>query len=233
MRILIIEDHPELADLIRQGLAEEHYAVDVAFDGEEGLFLTRLNEYDLVILDVLLPKKDGFSVLREIRQAKRLTPVLMLTAKDALEDKVQGLDYGADDYLTKPFAYAELLARVRALLRRGLHAEPRLLQMADLRLDLFTHKAYRGEKEMKLTSKEYDVLAYFMRHPNRVIRRVELVEHIWVDDSEKMSNLIDVFIYRLRKKINKGFTLELLQTRRGFGYILQDPDSKAPETSDA
>lgn len=233
MRILIVEDQPELADLIRQGLEEEHYAVDVAHDGEEGLFLTKLNEYDLVILDILLPKRDGFSVLREMRQAKRLTPVLMLTAKDALEDKVRGLDYGADDYLTKPFAYAELLARVRALLRRGLHAEPRLLQVADLRLDLFTHKAYRGEKEIKLTSKEYEVLAYFMRYPNRVIKRTELVEHIWVDDSEKISNLIDVFIYRLRKKINKGFELELLQTRRGFGYILQEPDSATPETPDA
>ena len=233
MRILIVEDQSELADLIRQGLQEEHYAVDVAPDGEEGLFLTRLNEYDLVILDILLPKKDGLTVLREMRQAKRLTPVLMLTAKDALEDKIQGLDYGADDYLTKPFAYAELLARVRALLRRGLHAEPRLLQVADLRLDLFTHKAYRGESEIKLTSKEYEVLSYLMRHPNRVIRRTELVEHIWADDSEKISNLIDVFIYRLRKKINKGAEVELLQTRRGFGYILQDPNSTRSEITDA
>ncbi len=221
MRILIVEDEPELADAIRQGLTEEHYAVDVALDGEEGLFLTRLNAYDLIILDILLPKKDGLTLLREVRAAKRLTPVLMLTAKDALEDKVRGLESGADDYLTKPFAFAELLARVRALVRRGRHAAPRLLQMADLTLDLFTHQVYRSKKEIKLTAREYEVLAYFMRHPNRVISRTELVEHLWAGDSDSFSNLIDVFIYRLRKKIHQGGDGELLHTKRGSGYILQ------------
>lgn len=223
MRILIVEDEPELADFIRQGLTEERYAVDVACDGEEGLILTQLNAYDLVILDILLPKKDGLTVLQELRQAKRLTPVLLLTAKDALEDKVRGLDYGADDYLTKPFAFAELLARVRALLRRGQQAEPRLLQAADLTLDLITHRVERGGRAIPLTAKEYAVLEYFMRHPRQVITRTELSEHVWAGDFDSFSNLIDVFIYRLRQKIDRDAPVKLLQTIRGVGYRLEDP----------
>lgn len=223
MRILVVEDERELADFIRQGLEEEHYAVDVAYDGEEGLFLTQLNDYDLIILDILLPKKDGLTMLREMRQEKRLTPVLLLTAKDMLEDKVRGLDFGADDYLTKPFAFAELLARVRALLRRGLHAEPRLLQVADLTLDLITHQVRRGGREIALTGKEYEVLEYFMHHPNRVIRRTELSEHVWAGDFDSFSNLIDVFIYRLRQKIDRDAPVQLLHTIRGVGYRLEDP----------
>lgn len=230
MRILVVEDETELADAVRQGLEEEHYAADVAYDGEEGLFLTQLNDYDLVILDILLPKKNGLEVLREMRQAKRLAPVLLLTAKDALEDKVQGLDTGADDYLTKPFAFTELLARVRALLRRGVSAEPRLLQVADLTLDLITHRVHRGGREIRLTAKEYEVLEFFMRYPNRVITRTELSEHVWAGDFSSFSNLIDVFIYRLRRKIDKGFARKLLHTVRGGGYTLRNEPSSAENT---
>jgi DNA-binding response OmpR family regulator len=218
MRILVVEDQPDLAGFIRQGLTEEHYAVDVAPDGEEALFLTQLNSYDLVILDILLPKKDGLTVLREMRQAGRLTPVLLVTAKDALHDKIQGLDSGADDYLTKPFAFAELVARVRALLRRGVQAEPRLLRVADITLDLVTHQVWCNGQELQLTGKEYEVLEYFMRHPNRVITRTELSEHVWAGDFESFSNLIDVFIYRLRRKLGS----QLFRTIRGVGYQLQD-----------
>ena len=232
MRILIVEDEPELAGFIRQGLQEEHYAVDVAYDGEEGLFLTQLNEYDLVILDILLPKKDGLTMLGELRRAKRLTPVLLLTAKDSLEDKVRGLDYGADDYLTKPFAFAELLARLRALLRRGAQPEPRLLQVANLSLDLITHRVRRGGRGINLTGKEYEVLEYFMRHPHRVITRTELSEHVWAGDFDSFSNLIDVFIYRLRQKIDKGASVKLLHTIRGVGYVLQDEYPPIPEGPD-
>jgi DNA-binding response OmpR family regulator len=221
MRILVVEDETELADSIRQGLKEEHYAVDVAYDGEEGLFLTQLNDYDLVIMDILLPKKNGLEVLGEMRQAKDLMPVLLLTAKDSLQDKVMGLDSGADDYLTKPFGFSELLARVRALLRRGLSAEPRLLQTADLTLDLITHQVRRGGREILLTAKEYEVLEHFMRFPGRVITRTELSEHVWAGDFNSFSNLIDVFIYRLRKKIDKGFSVRLLHTVRGGGYALR------------
>nr|BAL58472.1 two-component system, OmpR family, copper resistance phosphate regulon response regulator CusR [Candidatus Acetothermum autotrophicum] len=223
MRILVVEDQPELAGFIRQGLTEEHYAVDVAYDGEEALFLTQLHPYDLIILDILLPKKDGLTMLRELRQAGRLTPVLLLTAKDALQEKVHGLDSGADDYLTKPFAFAELLARVRALLRRGSQAQPRLLRVADLTLDLVTHQVQRNGKEIELTGKEYEVLEYFMRHPNRVITRTELSEHVWAGDFDSFSNLIDVFIYRLRRKIDRDSPVKLFRTIRGVGYQLQDP----------
>ncbi len=223
MRILVVEDQPELAGFIRQGLTEEHYAVDVAYDGEEALFLTHLHPYDLIILDILLPKKDGLTMLRELRQAGRLTPVLLLTAKDALQEKVHGLDSGADDYLTKPFAFAELLARVRALLRRGSQAQPRLVRVADLTLDLVTHQVQRNGKEIELTGKEYEVLEYFMRHPNRVITRTQLSEHVWAGDFDSFSNLIDVFIYRLRRKIDRDSPVKLFRTIRGVGYQLQDP----------
>lgn len=223
MRILVVEDQPELAGFIRQGLTEEHYAVDVAYDGEEALFLTQLNSYDLIILDILLPKKDGLTMLQEMRQAGRSTPVLLLTAKDALHEKVHGLDSGADDYLTKPFAFAELLARVRALLRRGNQTPPRLLHVADLTLDLVTHQVWRNGQEIELTGKEYEVLEYFMRHPNRVITRTELSEHVWAGDFDSFSNLIDVFIYRLRRKIDRNSPVKLFRTIRGVGYQLQDP----------
>lgn len=233
MRILVIEDEVELAGFIQQGLEEEHYAVDVAYDGEEGLFLTRLNDYDLLILDILLPKRDGLALLREMRQDQRLTPVLMLTARDTLEDKVRGLDSGADDYLTKPFAFVELLARVRALLRRGEHAEPRLLQVSDLTLDLITHQVCRGGKEIKLTGKEYEVLEYFMRYPKHIIKRTELSEHVWAGDFDSFSNLIDVFIYRLRQKINTGSSMKLFRTIRGVGYQLlcEDYATKDPQST--
>jgi heavy metal response regulator len=222
MRILVVEDERRLCNIIKRGLLEEGYAVDAAYDGEDGEYLAETTPYDLVILDIMLPKKDGIEVCQELRLKKVNTPILMLTAKDTVEDRVKGLDAGADDYLVKPFAFNELLARVRALLRReGLSKSPRL-QVGDLTLDTLTREAWRAQRKIELTSKEYVILEYFMRHPNIVITRTMLEEHAWDYEFDSMSNLIDVYIRRLRRKIDERGQDSLIQTVRGAGYRLRE-----------
>jgi heavy metal response regulator len=222
MKILLVEDEKKVAKFIKQGLEEEHFTVTVAYDGEQGLKQALSENFDLIILDILLPMKDGISVLKELRSKKISTPVIMLTAKSTTEDKVEGLDSGADDYLTKPFAFAELLARVRSLLRRGSAEKSTILKVGDLRLDLVTHKAKRGDKQIELTGKEYALLEYFMRNVNRVLTRTIISEHIWNYNFDTGTNVIDVYINHLRSKINDGFEKKLISTVRGVGYVMKD-----------
>ena len=222
MKILIVEDEKKVAKFLRQGLEEERYAVDVAHDGSQGETLALSGNYDLLILDVLLPKKDGISLLKDLRAQQVTTPVLLLTARSGTENKVEGLDSGADDYLTKPFAFAELLARVRSLLRRGAAEKSTILKLADLQLDIVTRKAKRGERIIELTGKEYALLEYFMRNANRVLTRTILSEHIWNYNFDTGTNVVDVYINHLRSKIDDGFEKKLLQTVRGVGYVLKD-----------
>jgi heavy metal response regulator len=222
MRILIIEDEKKVARFIQQGLEEERYSVDVAGDGEHGEAKALGGSYDLIILDVLLPRKDGFAVLRSVRQQGVATPILMLTAKSAVEDKVQGLDSGADDYLAKPFAFAELLARVRSLLRRGAAEKSTILAVADLQLDTISRKAVRAGRSIDLTGKEYALLEYFMRNADRVLTRTVLSEHIWNYNFDTGTNIVDVYINHLRAKIDDGFERKLLHTIRGVGYVLKE-----------
>ena len=219
-RILLMEDEKAVASFIRRGLKEENYSVDLAKDGEEALSLAKNYSYDLAILDVMVPKKNGFEVLEQLRQQKKTFPIIFLTAKDALEDKVKGLNIGADDYLTKPFEFDELLARIRALLRRPQSEKVSILMVADLKVDLSTQKVYRGNKEIDLTSKEYALLTYMMRYPDQVITRTKLSEQLWDMYFDSFSNVIDVQIARLRKKIDQGFKKKLIQTIRGRGYKL-------------
>jgi heavy metal response regulator len=222
MRILVVEDEQKVASFVKKGLEEEYYAVDCAYDGEEALFMVETNDYDLVLLDIMLPKVDGLEVLRGVRQKGLTIPVLMLTAKDSVEDVVKGLDAGGDDYLTKPFAFAELLARVRALLRRK-EREPGVeLRVADLVLDPVTHMVRRGDQEIDLTAKEYALLEYLMRHPNRVVTRTMISEHVWDYHFDPMTNVIDVYVNHLRRKIDLDSSRRLIHTIRGVGYILQD-----------
>lgn len=222
MRILVVEDERRLCNIIKRGLLEEGYAVDTAYDGEDGEYLAETTPYDLIILDIMLPKKDGIEVCQELRLKKVNMPILVLTAKDTVEDRVKGLDVGADDYLVKPFAFNELLARVRALLRReGLSKSPRL-QVGVLTLDTLTREAWRGQRKIELTSKEYVILEYFMRHPNMVITRTMLEEHAWDYEFDSMSNLIDVYVRRLRRKIDERGQNSLIQTVRGAGYRLRE-----------
>lgn len=223
MRILVIEDEKKVASFIKKGLEEEHYAVDMAFDGETGLYMVETNDYDLVVLDLMIPKIDGMEVLRRIRTNKNNVPILVLTAKDSTEDIVRGLDAGCDDYLTKPFEFKIFLARVRALLRREKMDKEPILRVADLTLHPVTHKVMRGGKEIELTSKEYALLDYFMRNPNRVLTRTMISEHVWDYHFDSMTNVIDVYVNYLRKKIDKGFEKKLIHTIRGVGYILS-PD---------
>jgi heavy metal response regulator len=222
MRILVVEDQRRLCNIIKRGLLEEGYAVDSAYDGEDGEYLAETTPYDLIILDIMLPKKDGIEVCQDLRLKKVNTPILMLTAKDTVEDRVRGLDAGADDYLIKPFAFNELLARVRALLRReGLSKSPRL-QIGDLTMDTLTREAWRGDREIELTTKEYVILEYLMRHPNMVITRTMLEEHAWDYEFDSISNLIDVYIRRLRRKIDENGKASMIQTIRGAGYRLRE-----------
>ncbi|HEX9780431.1 MAG TPA: response regulator transcription factor [bacterium] len=226
MRILLVEDDARVSSFIRRGLREEHYTVDTAADGEEALFLAETNDYDLIVLDILLPKRNGLEVLRTLRGNRVAIPVLLLTAKDELADKVAGLDAGADDYLTKPFKFEELLARVRALLRRRGDVMPSALRAGDLELDSLRHRASRSGQELALTSREYALLELFLRHRNEVVTRTMLAEHVWEHDFDPMSNVIDVHIARLRKKIDDPFAVKLLQTVRGRGYMLAAPEGK-------
>jgi len=220
MRILVVEDDARVASFIRRGLREEHYAVDVARDGEEAVFLAQTNDYDLVILGLLLPTRSGLEALRTLRVDRVTVTILILTARDETRDKVAGLDAGADDYLTKPFAFDELLARVRALMRRRGDMIPTVLRVKDLELDTLRHRVTRAGRELLLTNREYALLEFLMRHVHEVVTRTMLAEHVWEHDFDPMSNVIDVHVARLRHKIDAGFPLPLLRTIRGQGYIL-------------
>lgn len=221
MRILIVEDEKKVAGFVRKGLEEETYAVDVAYDGEEGFHLASMNQYDMIILDLMLPKMEGLEVLTRLRDKKVTTPILLLTAKDAVEDKVDGLNKGADDYLTKPFAFSELLARVRSLLRRGQVETKTELQVGDLNLDMVSHKVSRNGEEIELTGKEYSLLEYFMRNEGKVLTRTMIAEHVWDYNFDTFTNVIDVYVNHLRKKIDKKYPSKLLHTLRGVGYVMR------------
>jgi len=221
MRILVIEDEKKVARFIKRGLEEAGYLVDSAADGEEGLYLAEIDDYDLIILDLILPRKNGLEVCKELREQNIKVPVLILSARDSVEDKVTGLDMGADDYLTKPFAFSELLARVRALLRRGESMVPVKLQVADLAMDTVTHTVNRAGKEIKLTSKEYALLEYFMMNVGKVLTRTMLSEHVWDYTFDTFSNVIDVYINYLRNKVDRDFEPKLIHTVRGVGYVMR------------
>lgn len=220
MRILVIEDENKVADFIKRGLKEEGYSVDVVFDGEEGHFQATSNEYDVIILDLMLPKMDGITLCKKLRQKKVTTPILMLTAKDSVKYKVTGLDSGANDYLTKPFAFEELLARIRALLRKPETLAPAKLQAADLILDLLTHRVTRSGKEIVLTNKEYALLEYLMRNSGSIVTRTMISEHVWDINFDTFTNVIDVYVNYLRNKIDKGHKKKLIQSIRGRGYMI-------------
>jgi len=221
VRILIVEDEKKVAGFIKKGLEEETYAVDVAYDGEEGFHLAAMNQYDMIILDLMLPKMDGLEVLTRLRDKKVSTPILLLTAKDAVDDKVTGLNKGADDYLTKPFAFSELLARIRSLLRRGQSETQTELKVGDLILDMVSHKVSREGEEIELTGKEYSLLEYFMRNEGKVLTRTMIAEHVWDYNFDTFTNVIDVYVNHLRKKIDKKYPAKLLHTLRGVGYVMR------------
>lgn len=220
MRVLLVEDEPGIAQFISQGLNEAGYATDVATDGEEGLDYALAAEYDIIILDIMLPKIDGLQLLRKLRTQSLKTPVLLLTARDAVEDRVRGLDAGADDYLSKPFALSELLARLRALLRRPPMQQDTVLQVGDLEMDVSTREVRRAGKSINLSPREFTLLEYFMRHPRQVLTRSQITEHTRNFDFYENSNVIDVYIGYLRRKIDHGFDRPLLHTVRGVGYCL-------------
>jgi two-component system, OmpR family, response regulator len=222
MRVLIVEDHAKMAGLVRRGLQKEGMAADVAGSGEDALGRAQATEYDAIILDLMLPGMDGFEVCRRLRQEGVWTPILMLTARDAVRDRVAGLDGGADDYLTKPFSYAELLARLRALVRRGAIERPAELRIGDLRLDPARRRAWRGEVEIPLSPKEFSLLETFMRRPGEVLSRFQLLEHAWDYDYENRSNVVDSYIRLLRRKIDRPFGVETIETVRGVGYRLRE-----------
>jgi heavy metal response regulator len=223
MRLLVVEDEQKLASFVEQGLTEEGYAVDVASDGELGLNMALDQVHDLVILDISLPKKDGLMVLKEMREARIATPVLVLTVRANIEDKVLGLDAGADDYLTKPFAFQELVARVRALLRRRAETAPPVLQVADVTLDPARRTVERNGEKIELTPREFSLLDYFMRNTDRVLTRTMIAEHVWDYNFDTSTNVIDVYVNYLRKKIDTDRDPKLLQTVRGVGYVMKAP----------
>ncbi len=221
MRVLVIEDEKKVASFVKRGLEQESYAVDVAHDGIDGQHYAEVNEYDVIILDIMLPGKSGLDVLKEIKEKGVEAPVLLLTARDSVEDRVKGLDVGADDYLTKPFAFEELLARLRVLMRRGGYGSP-VLKFADLSLDPATRKAKRGDKEVDLTVKEYALLEYLLRNPDRVLTRTLISEHVWDQAFDSETNVVDVYINHLRAKVDKDPSCRLIHTVRGVGYVLKD-----------
>ncbi len=222
MRILIVEDERQIAAFLERGLKEEGYAIDVVYNGNDAVDWAVAVEYDGIVLDVMLPGRDGFSVLRELRARSNKTPVLMLTARDTVDDRVAGLDLGADDYLTKPFAFKELVARLRAITRRQGDTRSVELQVGDLTLNTLTHMAQRGERRIDLTAKEYNLLEFLMRNPNRVLTRTQIAEHVWNLDFISESNVVDVYIRYLRRKIDGENELKLIKTVRGSGYLISD-----------
>jgi DNA-binding response OmpR family regulator len=224
LRILLVEDEPRMAQVVAKGLRENSYAVDIAVDGPAALYQTSINDYDLILLDVLLPGADGFKVCRELRARGDATPVLMLTARATVDDRITGLDAGADDYLTKPFAFGELLARARALLRREPRMHADVFQLEDLVVDPASHRVSRASREIELTAKEYALLEYLVRHAGQLVSRTEIAEHVWDESFDPFSNTIEVFVNRLRKKIDELHPVKLIHTRRGEGYILEPRD---------
>ncbi len=229
MRLLLVEDEPRVAGFIAKGLRENAYAVDIARDGEQALSQAHVNEYDLVVLDVMLPVKDGYAVCRELRSLEFRGPILMLTARDAVDDRVNGLDAGADDYLVKPFDFKELLARIRALLRRPLALHPEVILAADLTVNTANHAVARAGRPINLTAKEYSLLEFLVRNQDRIVNREQIAEHVWDENFDPFSNVIDVYIRRLRTKIDDGFGRPLIHTRRREGYLF----SPGPEDSNA
>jgi two-component system OmpR family response regulator len=217
----VVEDELKMAALIRRGLTEEGYAADVARTGDDALWMARATPYDVVVLDVMLPGRNGFAICRELRENGIWAPVLMLTARDSIEDRVSGLDSGADDYLTKPFSFAELLARLRALARRGADRRPTVLEVGSLRLDPSTHEVRRGDVEIALSAKEFALLETFMRRPGEVLSRLDLLEHAWDYGYENRSNVIDVYVGYLRRKLDVPFGMSSIETVRGAGYRLR------------
>jgi two-component system copper resistance phosphate regulon response regulator CusR len=229
VRILLVEDEPAAAEMLAKGLREQTYAVDLASDGEQALYQASVNDYDVILLDVNLPLKNGLEVCRELRAKGSTVPVVMLTARDAVHDRIDGLDTGADDYLTKPYAFHELLARVRAVMRRGPALSSDTVSIADLVMDKKARKVTRAGTNIKLTAKEYALLEYLIRRADEVVGRPEIAEHVWDENFDPFSNLIEVYIQRLRRKIDDNHSKKLLRTRRGEGYVLTAED----ETPDA
>jgi DNA-binding response OmpR family regulator len=220
VRVLVAEDHLSLARSIASGLREEGYAVDITYDGEEALHLARVNAYDAIVLDIMLPQRDGWSVLQMLRRSGRSSPVLCLTARDSVEDRIRGLDLGADDYLTKPFAFEELMARVRAAIRRGHAQTSSMMIIADLEIDTARKSARRGEMQIDLSAREYALLEYLAHRQNEVVSRAEIWEHLYDEHDEISSNVVDVYIGYLRNKIDRDQSVKLIHTRRGMGYVL-------------
>ena len=227
MRLLVIEDTPKMASLLRRGLTEEGYAVDVVSNGIDGVWLATEESFDTIVLDVVLPDIDGFEVCRRLRRANRWAPLLMLTARDDVSDRVRGLDAGADDYLTKPFAFEELFARVRSLVRRGPHERSPVLEVGDLALDPAEHTVGRGGEPVDLTPKEFALLQYFMQHPREALTRLQLLEHVWDYAFDGDPNIVDVYIGYLREKIDRPFKRASLETVRGVGYRLRNEGDDA------
>ncbi len=236
MRLLLVEDDSRIARFVAKGLREQAYAVDVSATGEDALYQADINTYDFVILDVMIPGRDGFDVCHELRKSGKRMPILMLTARDAVEDRVTGLDHGADDYLTKPFEFRELLARLRALLRRSGELRPPRIVVADLMLDTAAQTVSRAGRPIPLTAKEYALLEFLARNAGRVVGRAEIAEHVWDENFDPFSNLIEVYVNRVRRKIDAGSAHALLHTRRGAGYLFGDTgdlsaaDSQGPQT---
>ena len=224
MRLLVIEDEPSLLKIITKRLKEEGYAVDSAKDGREGENYISAAEYDCIVLDIMIPFQDGLTLLRKIRAKNVSTPVLLLTAKDSIGDRVTGLDSGADDYLVKPFSFDELLARVRALLRRQKDKKNTVLSIGDLKMDTITREVQRGGRVIELTSKEYSVLEYFLRNKNRVLTKSQIAEHVWNYDFEYNSNIVEVYVRYLRRKMDEEFENKLIHTIRGGGYVIKDKE---------
>lgn len=222
MRILLVEDDKKIAGFIAKGLREVQYAVDIFHNGADGSYWAVENEYDLMILDVMLPEKSGFEICQEVRAANKTTPIIMLTAKDAVDDKVKGLSFGADDYMSKPFSFTELMARIQALLRRANKYASKALVADDLTLDVTTRRVHRAGKEIELTGREFSLLEYLLRNKNRIVTENMIIEHVWDMNSELFTNVVNVYIHHLRKKIDSGFRKKLILTKRGRGYILKD-----------
>lgn len=222
MRILVVEDEKKLADMVARGLKAERYAVDVAHDGESGWQMANTYDYDLILLDLMLPGLNGTEILRRVRRKNSTVPILILTARDATDEKVQNFEAGADDYLTKPFAFAELLVRVKALLRRGPVNRASVLRVGDLEVDRLSKQVRRGGKRIELTAKEYSLLEYFATNPGRVFSRTMIIEHVWDESFEGLTNIVDVYVRHLREKVDDAFPTKLIRTVRGMGYCLTD-----------